>query len=46
MIGFVIFYFVIFVNDIVKIKEFYCDCLGVKVGREIDKVIILDFYGY
>lgn len=46
MTGPVIFHLAIPVNDIAKTKEFYCDRLGAKAGRETDKAIILNFYGH
>lgn len=42
----IIFHLAIPVNDIPKTKEFYCDRLGAKAGRETDKAVILDFYGH
>lgn len=42
----IMFHLAIPVNDIPQTKDFYCNRLGAKAGRETDKAVILDFYGH
>lgn len=42
----ILFHLAIPVDDIAQAKEFYCDRLGAKAGRETNQAIILDFYGH
>jgi uncharacterized protein len=41
-----IFHLAIPINDIAKAKDFYCEGLGCKIGRETAHAMILNFYGH
>lgn len=41
-----IFHLAIPITDVIAAKQFYCDGLGAKAGRETDKALILDFFGH